>query len=176
MIQIIAQAIKSKNKTHFIVSVVEGETVLDQETATTINKRDELIWNFAERFNTTDIHVIIEMDDPKAEPVKKTAKLKAKPKFKFSEIPSIPVLDMSDAADFFEDNEDIVYNRVIVAVREGIESGRDVIRMFELSGTGVYLTSERSDWKPGLENAEKYFLGTEEYEKCAVCIELLKKL
>tara|TARA_R110000868_G_scaffold268036_1_gene527272 strand:+ start:508 stop:1038 length:531 start_codon:yes stop_codon:yes gene_type:complete len=176
VIQIIAETVKGKNKTHFIVSVVEGDTVLDQETATTINKRDELIWNFAERFNTTDIHIIIEIDEPKAELSKKGAKPKSKTKFKFSEIPSIPVLDMSDASDFFEDNEDIVYNRVIVAVREGIESSRDIIRMFELNGTGVYLTSERSDWKPGLENAEKYFLGREEYEKCAVCVELLTKL
>ena len=83
---------------------------------------------------------------------------------------------MEDAADFFDDNEDVVYNRVIIAVKEGIESGRDVIRLFELNGSGVYLTSERSDWQPGLENALRHFESKEEYEKCAACVELLKKI
>lgn len=170
MIKIVAESVKKRNKVHFVVKVIDGNNVIDEQTATTINKRDELIWSFAEQFNTTEIVIL------NSASATTKRKRESKPKFKYSEIPSIPVLDMQDASDFFDDNEDIVYNRVIIAVREGIESGRDVIRLFELSGTGVYLTSDKEDWKPGLESAEKYFLAREEYEKCAVCVELLKKL
>lgn len=169
MIKIVAEAIKKRNKTLFVVKVLDGTNILEEQTAPTINKRDELIWSFAEQFNTTDIQILNERDQANKE---KTSKQK----FKFSEIPSIPVLDMADAADFFDDHEDVVYNRVIIAVREGIESGRNVIRLFELNGSGVYLTSEKDDWKPGLENAMQFFEETEEYEKCAVCRDLLKKL
>lgn len=169
--KIVAEAIKKRSKVVFVVKVVDGDRIVEQETATTINKRDQLIWGFAEQYNTTEINVISDEDS-----LTSRRKKASQPKFKFSEIPSIPVLDMEDAADFFDDNEDVVYNRVIIAVREGIESKRDVIRLFELNGTGVYITSEKSDWESGLENAKDYFESKEEYEKCAVCVELLKKL
>ena len=170
MIKIVAESVKNKNKTHFVVKVVDGDDVIDEQIATTINKRDQLIWGFAEQFNTTDIHIINEVKTKAGKAA--TPKLK----FKFSEIPSIPVLDMEDAADFFDENENIVYNRVLIAVGEGIEADKKVIRLFELNGTGVYLTSEKEDWIPGLVNAEKYFIGSEDYEKCALCVELLNKL
>lgn len=169
--KIIAEAVKKRSKVVFIVKVVDGDRVIEEQTATTINKRDQLIWGFAEQYNTTEISVV--NDDDK---LKGKRKRTTQPKFKFSEIPSIPVLDMEDAADFFDDNEDVVYNRVIVAVREGIESKRDVIRLFELNGTGIYITSEKGDWESGLENAKDYFESKEEYEKCAVCVELLNML
>lgn len=174
MIKIVAESIKSRNKTHFVVRVVEDDTVIVEQTAATVNKRDELIWDFAEQFNTTDIQIIGTISVDKTKQTEDAPKGKAK--FKYSEIPVIPVVEMSDASDYFDDHEDIVFNRVLVAVREGIESGRNVIRLFELNGTGVYLTSEKADWKSGLDNAEKYFLTTEEYEKCAVCQELKNKL
>lgn len=171
MIKIVAESIKKRNKTLFVVKVLDGTNVLQEETAPTINKRDELIWSFAEQFNTTDIHIVNEREQ-----ANKRDDKQSKSKFKFSEIPSIPVLDMEDAADFFDDHEDIVYNRVIVAVKEGIESGRDVIRLFELNGSGVFLTSEKEDWKPGLENAMRFFEEVEQYEQCAICRDLIRLL
>lgn len=171
MIKIVAESVSKRNKTVFVVKAIEGEDVLSEGTATTINKRDELIWSFAEQYNTTDITIL--NSDRKD---KNLAKQPKKDKFKYSEIPSIPVLDMEDAKDFFDDNEDIVYNRVLVAVREGLECNKDVIKLFELNGTGVYLTSEREDWKPGLENARMYFQEKELYEKCAECRDLMAKL
>lgn len=169
MIKIVAESIKKRNKTLFVVKVLDGTNVLQEQIAPTINKRDELIWSFAEQFNTTDIHIVNEREQANKVDTKGG-------KFKFSEIPSIPVLDMEDAADYFDEHEDIVYERVIVAVKEGIESKRDIIRLFELNGSGVYLTSEKEDWKPGLENAMKFFEEVEQYEKCAVCRDLIKKL
>jgi hypothetical protein len=172
MIKIVAESVKRRSKTVFVVKAVDGDTIVDEKTATTINKRDELIWGFAEQFNTTDIVII----DPDKKVKGRPRTTKGKRSFKFSEIPSIPVLDMQDASEFFDEHEDVVYNRVIVAVKEGIESERDVIRLFELNGTGVYITSDKVDWKPGVENAEKFFAEREEYEKCAVCRDLLKLL
>lgn len=171
MIKIVAELVKRRSKTVFLVRAVDGDSIIDEKTATSINKRDELIWSFAEQFNTTDITII----DPDKKPRKQTKTVK-KEKFKFSQIPSIPVLDMQDASDFFDDNEDFVYNRVLIAVDEGLNAKRDTIRLFELNGTGVYITSDKVDWKPGVENAERYFLEREEYEKCAVCRDLLKRL
>ncbi len=170
MIRIVAESIKKRNKTLFLVKVVDGTTILQEQVAPTINKRDELIWSFAEQFNTTDIHIVNEREQANRKDNRQSKK------FKFSEIPSIPVLDMEDAADYFDEHEDVVYERVIVAVKEGIESKRDIIRLFELNGSGVYLTSEREDWKPGLENAMHYFQEREQYEQCAVCRDLIKLL
>lgn len=170
MIRIVAESIKKRNKTLFLVKVVDGTTILQEQVAPTINKRDELIWSFAEQFNTTDIHIVNEREQANRKDNRQSKK------FKFSEIPSIPVLDMEDAADYFDEHEDVVYERVIVAVKEGIESKRDIIRLFELNGSGVYLTSEREDWKPGLENAMLYFQEREQYEQCAVCRDLIKLL
>lgn len=169
MIKIVAESVKKRNQVQFVVKVLDGTNIIEEGKATTINKRDQLIWTFAEQYNTTDITIVNE----KKELAEKKTKKTKKSRFKFSEIPSIPVLDLSDAADYFDENEDIVYNRVIIAIKEGIESKRDVIRLFELNGTGVYLTSERIDWKPGLENAQRFFQEREEYEKCAVCRDLI---
>lgn len=171
MIKIVAETVQKRNKTLFVVKAVDGEAVVDEKTATTVNKRDELIWGFAEQFNTTDITIV----DTTKKKIK-DGKVRGKSTFKFSEIPSIPVLDMQDASEFFDDNEEVVYERVIIAVKEGIESNRDSIRLFELNGTGVYITSDRDDWKSGIENAERFFAEKEAYEKCAVCRDLLTKL
>lgn len=172
MIKIVAESVKKKNKTVFVVKAVDGDQIVDERTASTINKRDELIWGFAEQFNTTDITIV----DPDRQVKSRGRSGRKSENFKFSEIPSIPVLDMQDASEFFDAHEDVVYNRVIVAVKEGIESKRDVIRLFELNGSGVYITSDKDDWKPGVENAEKFFLEREEYEKCAICRDLLSVL
>lgn len=171
MIKIIAELVKRRSQTVFLVRAVEGDSIIDEKTATSINKRDELIWSFAEQFNTTDITIV----DPDKKP-RPRRKAQQKEKFKFSEIPSIPVLDIQDASDFFDDNESFVYDRILVAVDEGLKSGRDVIRLFELNGSGVYITSDRVDWKPGVENAERFYLEREMYEQCAVCRDLLKVL
>lgn len=172
MIKIVAESVKRRNKTVFVIKAVDGTTIVEEKTATTLAKRDEVIWKLAEQFNTTNIEIVGE----KAVKGKRPRSKSKKPAFKFSEIPSIPVLDLQDASEFFDENENIVYNRVVVAVKEGIEAKRDVIRLFELNGTGVYITSEKIDWKPGLENAERYFLESEEYEKCAICRDLIKLL
>jgi hypothetical protein len=83
---------------------------------------------------------------------------------------------MVDAKDYFDENESIVYNRILVAIKEGIRADLDRIKLFELAGTGVYVTSSREDWKSGLKGALDYFEEVEEYEKCALCRDLLLTL
>ena len=85
-------------------------------------------------------------------------------------------LDEQDAIEFFNDNEGLVYNRIVQAVEEGLVAHQSSIRLFELNGTGVYFTSEIKDWKRGLEKAIDYFVSVEEYERCITCKQLLSKL
>lgn len=66
-----------------------------------------------------------------------------------------------------------MFNRILKAVEEGATMGLDHIRLFELNGTGVYLTSDQADWKTGVEKAIDYFISTEEYEKCIIGKQLL---
>ncbi len=173
--KIVAESRTFRNVTLYLVQVLDGEEIIEEKTADTITKRDELIWELAEQFNTTNIVIINEEEEKK----KRRTRTKEKEKrsvFKFTEIPSIPVLDMVDAKDYFDENESIVYNRILVAIKEGIRADLDRIKLFELAGTGVYVTSSREDWKSGLKGALDYFEEVEEYEKCALCRDLLLTL
>ena len=96
--------------------------------------------------------------------------------FKFTEIPSIPVLEIEEADLFFDENSDFVYERILQTVEEGLRSKRTEIRLFELNGTGVYVTSNRPDWKVGVQQALDYFVLTEQYDKCITARQLLQKL
>lgn len=144
----------------YLIEVVEGNTVLHTEVAKDIVNRDKIVWSLADLYNTVDI----EMKDDKEED------------FKFSTIPSIPVLEEEEADEFFEENKELVYTRILQAVEEGIESGRDSIRLFELNGTGVYITSNKVDWKEGVSQALEYFLSMEEYDKCVQIRQLMSSL
>jgi len=50
------------------------------------------------------------------------------------------------------------------------------IRLFELNGTGKYLTADRQDWKQGLQTALDYYLSKEMYLNCAKVRDLIEKL
>ena len=100
----------------------------------------------------------------------------SEPDQKFSEIPSIPVLSEADAGAFFDLECGFVCKRILQAVGEGFRFKRSVIRLFELNGTGVYITSNKQDWKTGVQQALDYFITTEEYDKCIEARQLLLKL
>lgn len=144
----------------YLIELISGNSVLQTKTAKSMTERDNIVWEMADLYNVTDIEVSqAEKDD-----------------FKFSTIPSIPVLEEEEADEFFESNKTFVYDRILQAVNEGLQAERDVIRLFELSGTGVYITSNKSDWKSGVQQALEYFLTIEEYQKCAVASDLISKL
>lgn len=144
----------------YLIEVLEGNTTMHSEVAKDLANRDRIVWSLADLYNTVDI----EMKDDKEED------------FKFSAIPSIPVLEEDEADEFFEENKELVYTRILQAVEEGLESGRDSIRLFELNGTGVYITSNRLDWKEGVSQALDYFLYMEDYDKCVQARQLSSSL
>jgi hypothetical protein len=162
--RIIISIVPTKKGDKHLVQVMDNDLVVYSETTNTIDQRDELVWQLAETYNALDIEVT------------NNKQLVAEEDFRFSEIPSIPVLDEEDAEAFFDDHADAVYSRVLEAVEEGVFLGLDEIRLFELNGTDVYLTSERDSWRSGVERAIEYFVKEEQYEKCIVGRQLLSKL
>ncbi len=149
-----------KGKKKYNVQVMDGERLIHEELAQTIKSRDEAVWKLADLYGAIDI----EMRD------------KGEEDFKFTEIPSIPVLEEEEADEFFEDNSDFVYERILQAVDEGVRAKRQSIRLFELNGTGVYITSDKEEWKSGVQQAMDYYASVEDYTKCIVARQLLTKL
>lgn len=158
--KIVVTSLGKKGKKKYNIQVLDGGYLVHEETTQTIKGRDEAVWKLADLYGAIDI----EMRDGKEE------------EFKFAEIPSIPVLEEDEADEFFEDNSDFVYERILQAVEEGIRSKRNAIRLFELNGTGVYITSEKEEWKSGVEQAMEYYVSVEDYAKCIVARQLLTKL
>ena len=148
-----------KKSKSFVVQVLDGENVVHAEKVKGIKERDALVWSLADLYSAVDI----ELQEEKEE-------------FMFTEIPTIPVLEEDEADEFFEDNQALVYSRILQAVEEGIRADRESIRLFELNGTGVYITSLKSNWKSGVDQALKYYISTEEYDKCIVARQLMLKL
>jgi hypothetical protein len=154
---VVTQVNRKNGKKTYDIEVIDGESVMHSETVQGLQSRDRVVWDLADTYGVVDIEM---REDKEAE-------------FKFTEIPSIPVLEEEEASDFFEDNNDFVYDRLIQAVSEGIRSGRDSIRLFELNGTGVFMTSNKADWQKGVQQALDYFEVIEDYDKCIVARQLL---
>ena len=140
----------------YTIEVFEGDRLIAGESAEGAIQRDEIVWKMAELYNIIDIET--------------------REDHKFTEIPSIPVLEEVEADDFFEENKEFVYNRIIQAVSEGLTFKRPSIRLFELNGTGVYITSNRKDWKGGVQDALDYFVSIEDYDRCIEARELMEAL
>jgi len=151
---------KKKEKL-YIVQVVDGDSVIHSEEVKGLQQRDTIVWKLADLYNVMEI----EITDTKTQDT-----------FKFSSIPSIPVLEEEEAETFFEENQQFTYDRILQAVQEGVLSGRDSIRLFELSGTGVYMTSNKKDWNSGVQQALQYYEQQEQYDKCETAKHLLEKL
>ena len=157
---VVTQVNRKNGKKTYDIEVMDGESVVHSETVQGLQSRDRVVWDLADTYGAVDIEM---REDKEAE-------------FKFTEIPSIPVLEEDEASDFFEDNNDFVYDRLIQAVQEGIQSGRQSIRLFELNGTGVFMTSNKADWRKGVQQALDYFEIIEDYDKCILARQLLKDL
>lgn len=145
----------------YVISLMDGADIVKESTVSNVNKRDEIVWEYASTYDVLDI--VIQEDSVQKE-------------FKYSPIPSIPIHDEDEASDFFEENKSFVYNRIYEAVKEGCEFMDTSIRLFELNGTGVYITSQRKDWLSGLQDALEYYVEVENYEKCSEIQVLMNKL
>lgn len=149
------------------IDVMDGKRILHSQTATTIKQRDDIVWDLAEMYRVVDIDI---------KPQDKRSEKQMTQDFKYTEIPSIPVLSEEDAVEFFDIESDLVFNRIMKAVEEGLTMNLDSIRLFELNGTGLYLTSECPQWKDGLQRSLQYFLAKEDYLKCAEVRDLMNRL
>ena len=143
--------VKQKGK-KFTVTLMDGTNMIKEQIVTGVEARDQAVWELTDTYNVSDVVL--------------DSKKKANKQYKQSPIPTIPVFDEEEADDFFEENQEFIYNRIVQAVAEGVMFGVDSLRLFELNGTGTYMTSNRVDWKSGLQPALKYFEITEQYEKC----------
>ena len=150
--------VKQKGK-KFVVTLMDGADTIKERIVTGIEARDKAVWEFTDNYNVSDVVL--------------ASQKKTKKAAKQSPIPTIPVFDEEEAVDFFESNQDFVYNRIVQAVAEGVMFGIDTLRLFELNGTGVYITSKRTNWRAGLVPALKYFEDMEEYEKCSKVRDLM---
>jgi hypothetical protein len=166
--KIVVEQKKEKGKNTYIINVMEGNSIVKTETAKSIKERDTLVFQLAESYNIDDIIL--------KEPNKQRVKKKNNDP-KLSEIPSIPVLTEEEAEEFFEENNELLYNRILQAIQEGLDFNRNTIRLFELAGTGVYMTSRRDDWVSGLVDAIAWYTQDgEQYEKCAIAKSLIDRL
>jgi hypothetical protein len=152
---------KKANKKVFVVTVLDGLVPIHSESVHGVGERDKLVWKLADLYGAIDIEI---------------QETEREDEFKYSEIPSIPVLEESEAEEFFETNKEIVFGRIVKAVEEGVKMQLKTIRVFELNGTGVYITSKVDDWKSGVEEALEYYVSTEQYKKCIKVKQLLSKL
>ena len=148
------------------VEVVENGTTFHTELVSSIEQRDKIIWDLADLYNAIDIEIVTKTIKPK----------EVKKEFMYSEIPTIPVLYDEEAQDYFDEESEFVFERIVQAIDEGLQAGVDNIRLFELDGTGKYLTSKKEDWKEGLEQAIQYFITVERYEQCKEAQDLIDKL
>ena len=162
--KIVVSIISSEKGSKHLVQVLDHNSLVYSEITDTVGSRDLLVWQLADTYNVLDIEVQHDKDKHNDDD------------FQFTEIPSIPVLDEQDADAFFEDHEELVYTRILKAIEEGIIMNLETIRLFELSGTGVYLTAERCDWDSGLKKAIEYFITIEDYDKCIIGKQLLTEL
>lgn len=147
---------KNGKSKKYLIEVLDGDRIMYTETVNGVVDRDKAVWNLAELYDILDIDLREGKED-----------------FKLAEIPTIPVLEEEEAEEFFEDNNEFVYERILEAVAEGIQLKRETIRLFELNGTGVYITSNRADWKNGVQQALDYYITMEQYDKCIIARQLL---
>ena len=165
--KIVVTTLQSKKGDMHQIDVVDGQKVLHTQTVTTMKQRDKVVWDLAELYRVVDIDIKSTKDK------KKKALVDT---FKYSEIPSIPVLEQEEAVFFFDDESTFVYYRIVEAISEGVLMNLSEVRLFELNGTGEYFTAERRHWESGLNIALQYYVSVEDYTKCIEVRDLIKQL
>ena len=160
-VRILVTSSSNGKQSRFTVRVMDGSKLVYSEDAEGIVERDKLVWKLADLFSTTHIDIQNSATDSN---------------FRFGEIPASPALDMSDRELLVAGNPLMVSRRILQAVQEGLQTNRSEIRLFELAGTGCYLTSMKGSWAAGIELAKDIFLKKELYLQCAAARDVLKVL
>jgi hypothetical protein len=70
--------------------------------------------------------------------------------------------------------KDVIFNCIIVGIEDAIKNKKKEALLIELNSSGNYVSLPQDKWEASLNNAEKYFIGLEEYETC-IDIQKLKE-
>lgn len=161
MMKIISKKIDNK----FVLELMDGKTVLDTKIASDITKRDSIITSWTDVYQVTDIQYT------------GVSKKKQKEKDEMvSDIPSLPYIDELQLEQYFDTNDISVFDRILSAIEDGINTKKKKIKLFELSKTGIFITSSKKDWIKGLNIAHEGYLRNQQFEKCTKCLELIEQL
>lgn len=69
-----------------------------------------------------------------------------------------------------------LFTEVVDAIKEGISNKKTTVTLFELDASGYIIDLEKENWVKSLESAVEYYQKLENYEMCALCMKLIKKL
>lgn len=161
MFKIRAKKISSKE---YLIEVWDDDLLVQTKLAKDIIERDKIVFDLCDMHNIVDVEYI------------NMTKLNEVIADTEDNIPVLPYTDAFQLEDYFDHHNSEVFDRILEAVEEGIETRKKKIKLFQISNTGVYIDSLKRDWPSGLRLAHQYFLDTEDYDKCSKCIELLTKL
>jgi hypothetical protein len=158
---------KKVNKKEYIIELIEENTVIQTRLATDIIQRDKIIFELADLHNITDIEAV------KMDPTLDSKKGKIAVELS---VPVIPYVDTFQLENYFDDNNDYIFNRILEAITEGLDNKKKKIKLFQIKNSGIFIDSLKRDWPAGLRVAHEYYTQTEQYTKCAECIVLLKRM
>ena len=152
------------DKKTFKIEVVDDRNRVQAEyIAVTTLDRSNKINEWKELFRTDDVRHIRMVGDKKK-------------KFKPTKIPTVVYTTTNDIDAIFANNPQQLYDRILIAVEEGIRLNKKIVKLFELNHTDVFLTSKRLQWTSGLRQSLQYFNTSEQYEKSARCQEAINIL
>lgn len=154
---------KKINKNEFIIEVIDDGEVIQTKLATSILERDKLV------FDLCDMHDIVDVEYVNMEKLQE--KLIAE-----DDVPVIPYTDMFQLENYFDTNNKYIFDRILDAIEDGINTKKKKIKLFQINSSGIYVDSLKRDWPAGLRIAHEYFTEEEEYLKVQKCLDLLTKL
>jgi hypothetical protein len=155
---------KKVSNSEYLIEVWDEDLLVQTKLAKGIAERDRIVFDLCDLHNIVDVEYInmtkIQQDIEEVD----------------SEIPVLPYTDAFQLEDYFDSHNVEVFDRILNAVEEGINTKKKKIKLFQISNTGVFIDSLKRDWPSGIRVAHQYFLEIEDYEKCNKCISLLDKL
>jgi hypothetical protein len=91
-------------------------------------------------------------------------------------IPKIDYKPDEPLSILFERNKEIVFDRFLDCIKDGLQNNAEDVTVFELGDTGYFLETNIIDWCESLDCCITYFSMIEDYEKCIECQDVQKKI
>lgn len=81
-----------------------------------------------------------------------------------------------DIFEFFQDNPHLFVDALYDAIKQGIDEKLDMVNVFDLNDTGIYVSSTKDEWLVALQMIQEIFNDKEEYEKSKEVQQYINKL